>query len=33
MITFHFDGEKIIKMNEFLDSKDTSEFFAALSAE
>ncbi|KAJ7708294.1 hypothetical protein B0H17DRAFT_1325167 [Mycena rosella] len=30
MITFHFDGEKIIKLNEFVDSKYSSAFYAAL---
>ncbi|KAJ7728522.1 hypothetical protein B0H16DRAFT_1588895 [Mycena metata] len=33
MITLHFDGEKIIKTNEFIDSKYTDEFFTALRAE
>ncbi|KAJ6555205.1 hypothetical protein DFH09DRAFT_1165778 [Mycena vulgaris] len=33
MITFHFDGEKIIKLNEFVDSKYSSAFFTALWAE
>ncbi|KAJ7111130.1 hypothetical protein C8R43DRAFT_159792 [Mycena crocata] len=32
MFTFHFDGEKIIKMNEFVDSKYSVEFFTALQA-
>ncbi|KAJ7111129.1 hypothetical protein C8R43DRAFT_159786 [Mycena crocata] len=27
MITFHFEGEKITRMNEFVDSKYSSEFF------
>ncbi|KAJ7708323.1 hypothetical protein B0H17DRAFT_1032204 [Mycena rosella] len=30
MITFHFDGEQIIKLNEFVDSKYSSAFFRAL---
>ncbi|KAJ7080651.1 hypothetical protein B0H15DRAFT_483955 [Mycena belliarum] len=33
MITFHFDGEKIIKVNEFMDSKYSSAFFTALTNE
>ncbi|KAJ6555218.1 hypothetical protein DFH09DRAFT_1493442 [Mycena vulgaris] len=33
MITFHFDGDKIIKANEFVDSKYSSAFFTALRAE
>ncbi|KAJ7171162.1 hypothetical protein C8R46DRAFT_1087850, partial [Mycena filopes] len=30
MLTFHFDGEKMIKMNEFVDSKYSDAFFTAL---
>ncbi|KAJ7474757.1 hypothetical protein FB451DRAFT_1246538 [Mycena latifolia] len=30
MVTFHFEGEKIIKLNEFVDSKYSSLFFTAL---
>ncbi|KAJ7740636.1 hypothetical protein B0H16DRAFT_1890790 [Mycena metata] len=30
MMTFHFEGEKIIKVNEFVDSKYSAAFFAAL---
>ncbi|KAJ7039451.1 hypothetical protein C8F04DRAFT_1255151 [Mycena alexandri] len=30
MLTFHFEGEKIIKVNEFVDSKYSAAFFAAL---
>ncbi|KAK7052518.1 hypothetical protein R3P38DRAFT_2603938 [Favolaschia claudopus] len=33
MVTFHFDGEKIIKLNEFVDSKYSKDFFGALRAE
>ncbi|KAJ7143776.1 hypothetical protein C8R44DRAFT_864811 [Mycena epipterygia] len=33
MITFHFDGDKMIKLNEFVDSKYSSAFFTALRAE
>ncbi|KAJ7111128.1 hypothetical protein C8R43DRAFT_1139145 [Mycena crocata] len=33
MITFHFNGEKIIKLKEFVDSKYSSAFFTALRAE
>ncbi|KAJ7171146.1 hypothetical protein C8R46DRAFT_1190587 [Mycena filopes] len=33
MFTFHFDGEKIIKLNEFVDSKYSDTFFTALRAE
>ncbi|KAJ7457246.1 hypothetical protein B0H11DRAFT_2286989 [Mycena galericulata] len=33
MFTFHFDGEKIIRLNEFADSKYSFEFFTALRAE
>jgi len=33
MFTFHFDGDKIIKLNEFMDSKYSSAFFTALRAE
>ncbi|KAJ6551838.1 hypothetical protein B0H19DRAFT_1159125 [Mycena capillaripes] len=33
MFTFHFFGDKIIKLNEFVDSKYTSAYFAALSEE
>ncbi|KAJ7708324.1 hypothetical protein B0H17DRAFT_1125080 [Mycena rosella] len=33
MITMHFVGEKIVKMNEFMDSKYTSDFLAALREE
>ncbi|KAJ7347977.1 hypothetical protein DFH08DRAFT_867058 [Mycena albidolilacea] len=33
MVTFHFDGEKIIKLNEFVDSKYSSAYFGALRAE
>ncbi|KAF7351955.1 hypothetical protein MVEN_01157600 [Mycena venus] len=33
MFTFHFEGEKIIKLNEFVDSKYSSAYFAALRAE
>ncbi|KAJ7511279.1 hypothetical protein B0H11DRAFT_1899746 [Mycena galericulata] len=29
VLTFHFAGEKIVKLNEFVDTKYTSEFFAA----
>jgi hypothetical protein len=32
-VTFHFDGEKIIKLNEFVDSKYSSAYFGALRAE
>ncbi|KAJ7872448.1 hypothetical protein B0H14DRAFT_2721720 [Mycena olivaceomarginata] len=30
MLTFNFDGEKIVKMNEFMDSKYFSPFLVAL---
>ncbi|KAJ7457248.1 hypothetical protein B0H11DRAFT_2286990 [Mycena galericulata] len=33
MVTFHFAGEKIVKMNQFVDSKYYSEFLADLVAE
>ncbi|KAJ7474771.1 hypothetical protein FB451DRAFT_1397646 [Mycena latifolia] len=33
MFTFHFDGEKIIKLDEFLDSKYSFIFFKALRKE
>ncbi|KAJ7171138.1 hypothetical protein C8R46DRAFT_1087790 [Mycena filopes] len=33
MVTFHFEGEKMIKLNEFVDSKYSSAFFASLRAE
>ncbi|KAJ7133980.1 hypothetical protein C8R43DRAFT_1022124 [Mycena crocata] len=33
MFTFHFEGEKITRINEFVDSKYTAEFFTALAAE
>ncbi|KAJ7035181.1 hypothetical protein C8F04DRAFT_1099341 [Mycena alexandri] len=33
MVTFHFDGEKMIRLNEFVDSKYSSAFFTALRAE
>ncbi|KAJ7723679.1 hypothetical protein B0H16DRAFT_1598241 [Mycena metata] len=27
MLTFHFDGEKVVRLNEFVDSKYTAGFF------
>ncbi|KAJ7457220.1 hypothetical protein B0H11DRAFT_2063407 [Mycena galericulata] len=33
MITFHFKGEKIVKLNEFVDSKYSSAYFASLREE
>ncbi|KAJ7457236.1 hypothetical protein B0H11DRAFT_2199758 [Mycena galericulata] len=30
MLTFHFDGEKIVRINEFVDTKYNSEWFGAL---
>jgi hypothetical protein len=30
MLTFNFDGEKIVKMNEFVDSKYILPFLVAL---
>ncbi|KAJ7244385.1 hypothetical protein B0H12DRAFT_1129263 [Mycena haematopus] len=33
MVTFHFEGEKIIRLKEFVDSKYSSAYFAALRAE
>ncbi|KAK7024889.1 hypothetical protein R3P38DRAFT_3532856 [Favolaschia claudopus] len=30
MLTFHFDGEKIVKLREFADSKYAAEYFASL---
>lgn len=30
MITFHFDGEKIVSMREFVDSEYSSAYFANL---
>ncbi|KAF8218001.1 hypothetical protein K438DRAFT_1925265 [Mycena galopus ATCC 62051] len=33
MVTFKFHGEKIVKLNEFVDSKYSSAFFGAIRAE
>ncbi|KAF7351945.1 hypothetical protein MVEN_01156500 [Mycena venus] len=33
MFTFHFDGEKIVKLNEFVDSKYSSAYFTTPRAE
>ncbi|KAJ7080650.1 hypothetical protein B0H15DRAFT_953513 [Mycena belliarum] len=33
IITLHFDGEKIIKIREFVDSKGSSDFITALMSE
>ncbi|KAJ7171137.1 hypothetical protein C8R46DRAFT_1349230 [Mycena filopes] len=32
MVTFHFDGEKIVKMNEFVDAVKSNAFVTALKA-
>ncbi|KAJ7620955.1 hypothetical protein FB45DRAFT_1032228 [Roridomyces roridus] len=33
MVTFHFEGDKIVKLNEFVDSSYSIAYFAALRAE